>query len=54
MPYKYRLTIIKDNNITEQYIDNKTELCSILNVTMAALGNILLGRIKNKYNFLKI
>ena len=54
MPYKYRLTITKDNTITEQYIDNKTELCSILNVSMSALNNILLGRVKNKYNFLKI
>lgn len=54
MPYKYRLTITKDDNITEQYVNNKTELCAILNVSMSALGNILLGRVKNKYNFLKI
>jgi len=53
MPYKYRLTITSNNNINQQLVDNKDELCKILNISKAVLGHILLGEVK-KYNYLKI
>ena len=54
MPYKYRLTITTDDKITEQIVDNKDQLCKILNVSKAVLGHILFGEVKQKYNYLKI
>ena len=54
MPYKYRLTITTDSNITQKLVDNKQSVCDILNITMSTLTNILVGRIKNKYNYIKI
>lgn len=54
MPYKYRLTINTNDNITYKLVDNKEELCKILDINMSTLGNIMAGRIKNKYNYITI
>lgn len=52
--YKYRITINNDNDINQYILDTKDEICKMLNVSLATLNSIIAGRIKNKYNFLKI
>jgi len=52
--YKYKLTITTDDNITQKILDSKQAVCDILNISVATLTNILLGRVKNKYNYIKI
>ena len=53
--YKYKLTIkVSDTENQERILARKEDICTTLGMSISALNNFMLGRTKQKYDYLTI